>query len=513
LSFLGFSVFAQDLSNDYKVINVNKKVRDIAYENPYASPLENYVAHNHLWINGGYDTLQSEMTVQRGTPSLYPKKYADIVLNSEIDQVIIYKDSIGFVFRKEDNYYVVGYTQLENGKWMGRGEDWCFAKNMNETKQYIENRTMPRIIKLHQYYRQKVVSTDTVAFINYLKKSGENPKKYLLEKITDYPLVIYGEIHRRQLSWNLLKNLINDPDFVKKCGTIFMELPSNCQPLFDKFLQSDTLDTALILNILGREQVVGWYDKGEYEFIQEIWKINKETNNKIKIISVDFQLDWDSIQTRDDYEFFSRHKEKDRDSTMAEIIYSYMQNKNDSRNCLFVVGQYHAQKSSSFQPIKAGTLLKQLTENNPKMQIFSTISHAMISDNIDFLGEVRHGLFDYAFEKNENTPIAFDLKNSPFGNEPFDASNNYEYGNYEDFYDGYIFLCPLKDEPYDYEIKELCTPAFLEEMKRRIYIMNSDILFDFDIPAEGATVEKIHELFDSSLQESNNKKYWKFYNK
>jgi hypothetical protein len=36
-------------------------------------------------------------------------------------------------------------------------------------------------------------------------------------------------------------------------------------------------------------------------------------------------------------------------------------------------------------------------------------------------------------------------------------------GNYEDFYDGYIFLLPLKDEPYDYELPELYTDNISRE--------------------------------------------------
>jgi hypothetical protein len=66
-----------------------------------------------------------------------------------------------------------------------------------------------------------------------------------------------------------------------------MELPYYNQPLFDKLLQSNKLDTTLIFKILGSEQQFGWQDKGEFEFIKEVWKINQKTSNKIRIVPVD----------------------------------------------------------------------------------------------------------------------------------------------------------------------------------------------------------------------------------
>ncbi|MDR1348878.1 MAG: hypothetical protein LBJ63_10745 [Prevotellaceae bacterium] len=509
LSFLGLSVFAQNLSNDYKIIHVGKQVKDIGYENPCVSPLENYVARMHLWIEGKYDTIYTELIAAKPQSSKQPytQKAAELLLNSEIEQVITYKDSIGLVFRKEPgtpDVYLIGFSQLENGKWLGSAEGLCDAENPPKIKQYIENNSVMFLNGLRQYYRQKVVSTDTIAFINYLTQYGKNPKTYLLEKLSEYPLVIYGEFHKRQISWIFLKSLIHEPDFVKNCGTVFMELSHFSQPLFDEFLQNNVLDTALILKILGDDDIYGWQDKGMYEFIQEVWKINQHTNNKIKIIPADFHDNWNNIQTRDDYVSFTR---RDRDSTMAEIVYSYLQNKSDDRNCLFIIGQGHAQKSSPSIRITAGTLLKQLTENNPQMRIIATNSHSMKNDNHNWLGKVRYGLFDYVFEKTGNTPIAFDLKNSLFGKEPYDDGLvfGYLYGNYEDFYDGYIFLCPLKEEPYDYELKELYTDDFVEEMKRRANITNQKDVFG--IPVDSVTKEKIHDILDSNKQKSNNKRF------
>jgi hypothetical protein len=131
------------------------------------------------------------------------------------------------------------------------------------------------------------------------------------------------------------------------------------------------------------------------------------------------------------------------------------------------------------------------------------------------LGEIRKGLFDCVFEKNGNLPVAFDLANSPFGKEPFDADADVRFspncGNYEDFYDGYIFLCPLKDEPYEYELTELFTDKFVEELKRRARI-SSDKDAYYDIPANNITKEKIIETIKSDKEISGDRRYFEYFN-
>ena len=157
--FLFFSVcfiFAQNLQTDYKVLNVNKQVSNITYSKPYASALENYIARIHLWINGEYSPIYSEMIdeiVRQSPRNKYSEKSAEKMLNSEIEQVVIYKDSIGFVFRKDKtdpDGYLVGTSVFENGKWLGNGEDICFANNIDETKQYVENKSVKALNRLRQ---------------------------------------------------------------------------------------------------------------------------------------------------------------------------------------------------------------------------------------------------------------------------------------------------------------------------------------------------------------------------
>ncbi|MDR3226752.1 MAG: hypothetical protein LBT56_03675, partial [Prevotellaceae bacterium] len=352
LSFFGLSAFAQDLSDDYKIIHVGKKVGDIDYKNPYASPLENYIARIHLWIDGKYDTIYSGMIdaiVGQSSQQPYPQKSAELLLNSYLEQVVTYKDSVGIVFRKETNsdYYVVGLSSFENEKWLGSGEDYCLAKNMNEVKQYIEDKSIGHLNKLRQYNRQQIVSTDTLAFISYLKQYGKTPTEYLLEKLNDYKLVIYGELHFRKKSWDLLQQLIRLPEFSENTGTIFLELSKDAQPELDKFFKNSTKDSNIILNIFRKEELRGWDDRGMYNFLLELWDVNYKLKNKINVIAPDMsRMFYQNITNKEQCDSIYRTT-CDRNEIMTEIIMNTINNSQDKRNNLFIVGSGHAYKSQA----------------------------------------------------------------------------------------------------------------------------------------------------------------------
>ena len=72
---------------------------------------------------------------------------------------------------------------------------------------------------------------------------------------------------------------------------------------------------------------------------------------------------------------------------------------------------------------------------------------------------------------NGNKPIAFILKDSPWGKEPFDGLFDVSYkcniGSFADNYDGYIFLGQLDTELSYGELYELYSDDFVKEFNRR----------------------------------------------
>jgi hypothetical protein len=513
LSFISLSFATTDLGVDYDIVPIHQKLQDISIKNPAQTPLSCYISCVYCWIEGKYMNIYSETidcVCKNQVLKPASQQYKEALLNSTIEEIIIYKDSIGYIIRREPNssIIIIGICFWENNKWLFAGEDACFSSKSTDALQQIAHKApnihMPLLLK---FYKQYTTSSDTLSFVNYLKTSGYEPTEYLINKLSNHKLTIYGEIHRRKKSWEILNQLILTPSFTEICSTIFMELPYHQQDLLDLFLATDTLNTDLIMKVLRNEQIYGWQDKGMYEFITTLWAVNKQSKNKIKIIAVDEQTPWDSIKTAEEYEYYVKNKLFDRDSIMANIIAKNIKQLIDSRNALFIVGMNHARKSSPNYPVKAGTLL---AEHFQKEDIFSIMTHTMISDNINNCGRIRYGLFDVVFEKNGNTPTAFDLYNSPFGKETFDAVQSIRFapsgGCFEDFYDGYIFLSPLNEEAYDYTLYELFTDEFVEELKRRALISKNSNAW-YDIPIAEISKEKIIENIKIDAEKRQNKRW------
>ena len=119
----------------------------------------------------------------------------------------------------------------------------------------------------------------------------------------------------------------------------------------------------------------------------------------------------------------------------------------------------------------------------------------------------QNGLFDYVFAQDGNKPIAFDLKDSPFGKEHFDMVPEIpseSIGTYENCFDGYVFFKPLMDESPYYVLPELFTESFLQELRRRASICGYDDWQEYGVKVKNITMDDINKY----LQGISQTKYW-----
>ena len=82
------TVTAQDLNIDYLVIPIHKKVIEISANAPHQSPLMNYIACIHLWVEGKYAPLYSEVVdcVNKTKTTAASPEYARQLLHSAIEE-------------------------------------------------------------------------------------------------------------------------------------------------------------------------------------------------------------------------------------------------------------------------------------------------------------------------------------------------------------------------------------------------------------------------------------------
>ncbi|WP_165044059.1 erythromycin esterase family protein [Dysgonomonas sp. ZJ709] len=511
-------------ANDFKTIAVDKRVKDFPEKYSKATPIDAFISISNIAANGkmsmkraysSYSIYQS-FSKQRTPDREVPEELKNKILNWRIKECIIYRDSTAAVISTMDDansFHLIIYFSKENGEWLLAKEDGGgdFVDAQNKATNHLP--TLASYIPRMEFLKQ--TPKDTLNFTKYIKTYGKQPKNYVLEKLAKHKLVIYGEAHRRTVSWDLLRQIIADPKFVETTGTIFMEFGACNQKELDRFYEQEELDKSILLNIFGCQQLAGWTDKGQFDFMIALRELNKKLpdNKKIKVIFADEQLAWPSITTAEEFQSQSK-KSKDRNTQMADIIQQTIQSSKDRRNSLFIVGFGHGYKSHisgtySTPPgqIPALSAGAQLVERFSGNDIFSIFPHCpSIGNKGEMGGRIRNGLFDYVFELNRNVPTAFDLKNSPFGKEPFDGMIPMKFdpraGSYSNNYDGYIFFGKLEDEENSTPLLELFTDDFVNELKRRATITGMVNLYD--VPIKDLNKEHIINL----LKKHGTGKFW-----
>jgi len=484
--FISCPVKSQITEEDYQIIPVNKHLKDFSEKYDTGSPLNAFIIYNYTIGTGNSKdliALSSLRLKDKITDNLRPLSEKE--LNKDIREVIIYKDSVAAVISSyEDSLYTCWYFSHENGQWLNAGEGWGGESLEDAHKVFFQNADK------HLSFIRKIkmldsVSTDTTAFINYLKTDGKQPIAFLIDALKNHKLVIYGEIHFRKTSWDLIQQLINTPEFYNATGTVFLELSMSAQPMLDTFFNNEKKDSTLILDIFRKEELTGWFDKGMYDFVFNLWSLNNTlpADKKIKVIATDFPRPFYSfITTKEQYDAFIKEP-SDRNECMADNIEKVIRSSQDKRSCLFIVGSAHAYKSSalnrSFYQKNGRSAAALLSEKLGGENIFSIFTHSpVISNNGYVYGKIRKGLYDYVFEKTGNNQVAFNLRNSPFGKELFDASSeicfDMQTGSFEDNYDGYIFLQPLDEELKNTPLYEIFTDEFINEIKRRANIIGEE---------------------------------------
>ena len=438
------------------------------------------------------------------------------ILNKQITEVIYYKDSVAAVLSPFSvaPMYVIYYYSLEDGEWLGAGED--LGTDLEDARRVFRDKAPGFYRLIERIAGLKAEPRGEGALVEYLRSTGQPPLEFLLDAVEAHRIVVYGELHRRKSSWDLWKRVVSDPRFAQRVGTVFVELSADRQADMDEFLSAREPDGERILEIFRSVQLNGWYDRGMYEFLMALWERNHvlPERERLKVVLVDEPRPFSSFRTAADLE---AHFDTipDRNVHMARIVAETVQHDVSNRNSVFIVGAAHAYKSAvpgiavgSRRSQPAPTAAAQLVTIFSDADVFSVFSHMpMLSNNGTVHGRTRHGAFDRAFAQLGNRPIAFDLRESPLADEPFDGIYEITYaeqvGSYGENYDAYLFLEPLEEEAEEYFLYEVLTDRFVEELKRRATISNGSLRAWF-----GVETETREAIVDQYVQRLEGKKRW-----
>lgn len=336
----------------------------------------------------------------------------------------------------------------------------------------LNNRTQAEITKIAGFnypykYPGYPNEKGIESYVEFLKTQNTSPKDYILSLFNTYDIVILQEsYHGESTQWDLISEIVQDSVFIDKVGHIFTEYGSAMhQDKIENFLntkfENDTIleqETAILMDYM---------TGGFFYFIKNLNLLNSRLPDSIKLMHHYCDvIDWDYFST------FSRvelSKTKlNRDSLLAQVTidwYKRQCSENKRHKCLIVTNTRHSfGYAGGMEKVKNSKGLARFTCGNQGQYIWeqfpkktaSVMSVKYIPVRVfvlPFIQPIHFGKWEKSFELNGNKPLGFDLKDSPFGDDIFDAkyargANNQL--NYSDIYTGLIFHKPHSDLRFDY---------------------------------------------------------------
>jgi len=322
-------------------------------------------------------------------------------------------------------------------------------------------------------------STKNEQFTNWLNKNGKSPHDYILEKVSQYQITIFGEMHDQSNYLVMLKELL--PELYHKAGVRYIAMEvcvHEDNELIDKLVTANEYDEELALEIGRHQPWLAWGGKEYWDILKAVWLLNKnldQNQEKIKIIGLDSKWDGPSIALTRGTESGKSGPLYEklrilrairslplfiyRDELMANEIDKEIIKKN--KKGIVWVGSAHSFLNYKQQYQSKGRmayiLYKKYGDKIFQINLHSNYSSIPIAKLIE-----RSASFSKFHQ------IGFDLYKSPF-NELRDSSSNYFRNQsnvcYGDIVRGYIYLAPCDSLSSVKYIKNFISPRMFAREK------------------------------------------------
>lgn len=356
---------------------------------------------------------------------------------------------------------------------------------------------------------------DDPHYFRFLKEQNKTAKEYIISLFKNNDVVILCERdHKEFTQYELFLEVVKDPYFIKYVGHIFTEVGVvNMDRSINKFLQSkhqDSLSTRKKITSIFRDLDSSpyWHCYSYPWFLGQLFKINQNLNYKQKLAlhPSDCEFDWNRCKTAEQYKVFE-NSIQNRDSIMAANIikkFDLIRASGDTRKKALVIMNYkHAflkdHKYSGETLHNTGRYLSEKYKN----RVASVYIMGLAIPRKGAYTVVKNGRWDYLFEESKKTDVGFDLKNSPFGFEDFDATppDSTASLKYKDFFTGILFYKPLTEHKLKTGWADFATSEFIPELRRRTKIFNDAM----DLGMSPADIEKslVMNNFEKTLAYPN----------
>jgi hypothetical protein len=337
-------------------------------------------------------------------------------------------------------------------------------KNEEEPKtslvKYIKNKKMKRIIgiMLLVWSCQIVSAQNKISgfkpeiepYISFIKEQQVDPISYLLDKYKTHDVIVFGERDHRDITqYYFIEKLIYREEFYKQVSVIYTEVGSSNfndtlnRVLQNKSLSKDEVQKRLIEIYRNISYQVFWEKYNFFYLWEMIYNFNQShPDYPISIKMTSHPFDWNENTDSAICRIKTNEIEEEYDQSMAEFfLKSFEENFDNKRNKAFVIMNYpHSLRKWASQ------------ENITEEDMFGSYINKKLLDRVCYIivnpysinrfQPVAYGKWDAAFKYCEYKNIGFDFQNSPFGKDTFDVWSEGGILNYEELYDGMIYINP-----------------------------------------------------------------------
>lgn len=295
--------------------------------------------------------------------------------------------------------------------------------------------------------------------IQYLSANKMSPQEYIVSKFATKDIVLLSEEHRIKENLELVKSLI---PFLYKKGvyTIGMEFgASENQNTLDSLILAPEYNEDLARKLMFNYNS-GWVFKEYTDLYKAAWSFNKtvpKSAKKFRILNLSYRYNWYSFSGSRTPEkmkkvFYNGNTEVYRFGIVEKEIMA------KGVKVLILTGDIHAFTKykfpvydflgEDFVRLENGYFGNLLYAKYPQ-KVYSILLHKPFMNLPDAKPELvspANGAIEIIMQKLNYEPVGFDLTNTPLGKLRDDSYYSLGYKNFalEDFYDGYVFLKPIK---------------------------------------------------------------------
>jgi len=295
--------------------------------------------------------------------------------------------------------------------------------------------------------------------IQYLSNNKMSPQEYIASKFATKEIILLSEDHKVKENLELVKSLI---PILYKNGvyTIGMEFgASENQKTLDSLILAPEYNEHLARKLMFNYNS-GWVFKGYTDLYKAVWSFNKtvpKSAKKFRILNLSYRYNWPSFSGYRTPEkmkkvFYKGNTEVYRFGIVEKEIIA------KGEKILIFTGDIHAFTrykfpvcdflGTDFVRLENGYFGNLLYAKYPQ-KVYTISLHKPFMNLPDTKPELispANGAIEIIMQKMNNEPVGFDLVNTPLGKLRDDSYYSLGYKNFTlaDFYDGYIFLKPIK---------------------------------------------------------------------